>query len=161
MPRQHRLTWTVVMRLAVVVAVVSSLVVLGGGSALWLVEGERPGSTLRSWGDALWWSLTTMTTVGYGDHVPVTTTGRLIAAAVMVVGVAVIGAVAAIVALAVALRVAHEEEQAFEAEAETLEQRLEVRLDRIERRLAELTAHLQAGSPASDEDPVRRGQDEQ
>ena len=161
MPRQQRLTWTVVMRLAVVVAVVSSLVVLGGGSALWLVEGERPGSTLRSWGDALWWSLTTMTTVGYGDHVPVTTTGRLIAAAVMVVGVAVIGAVAAIVALAVALRVAHEEEQAFEAEAETLEQRLEVRLDRIERQLAGLDARLEAWSQASADDAVRRGRDEQ
>jgi voltage-gated potassium channel len=62
-----------------------------------------------------------MTTVGYGDHVPVTTSGRLIGAAVMVVGVAVIGAVAAIVALAVALHVALQEEQAFQAEAATLE----------------------------------------
>jgi len=97
-----------------------------------LVEGERPDSTIRSWGDALWWSLTTLTTVGYGDHVPVTTTGRLIAAGVMVAGVAVIGAVAAVVALVVALRVAREEELAFEAAAETLEQRLDVRLARIE-----------------------------
>ena len=133
-----------VLRLALIVAGVSSLVVLAGGSALWLIEGEQPDSTLRSWGDALWWSLTTMTTVGYGDHVPVTTTGRLIAAGVMVVGVAVIGAVAAIVALAVAHRVAQEEELAFEAEAETLEQRLEVRLDRIEAQLAGLDARLQA-----------------
>ena len=162
MPRQQRVTRTVVLRLAVIVAGVSSLVVLGGGSALWLVEGERPDSTLRSWGDALWWSLTTMTTVGYGDHVPVTTTGRLIAAGVMVVGVAVIGAVAAIVALAVALRVAHEEELAFEAEAETLEQRLEVRLARIEAQLAGLDARLQAWSPpASVDDAVRGGRDEQ
>ena len=161
MPRQQRVTRNVVLRLAVIVAGVSSLVVLGGGSALWLVEGERPDSTLRSWGDALWWSLTTMTTVGYGDHVPVTTTGRLIAAGVMVVGVAVIGAVAAIVALAVALRVAHEEELAFEAEAETLEQRLEVRLARIEAQLAGLDARLQAWSPASVDDAVRGGRDDQ
>ena len=162
MPRQQRVTWTVVLRLAVVVAGASSLVVLGGGTALWLVEGERPDSTLRSWGDALWWSLTTLTTVGYGDHVPVTTTGRLIAAGVMVVGVAVIGAVAAIVALAVALRVALQEELAFEAEAETLEQRLEVRLARIEAQLAGLDARLQAWSPpASVDDAVRGGPDEQ
>ena len=63
MPRQQLGTWGV-LRLAVLVTSVSSLVVLGGGSALWLVEGERPDSTLRSWGDALWWSLTTVTTVG-------------------------------------------------------------------------------------------------
>jgi hypothetical protein len=67
MPRKQRLTWTVVLRLAVVVTGFASLVVLGGGTGLWLVEGERPDSTIRSWGDALWWSLTTLTTVGYGD----------------------------------------------------------------------------------------------
>jgi voltage-gated potassium channel Kch len=148
MPRQQRLTWTVVLRLAVVVTWVSILVVLGGGSALWLVERMRPHSTVHSWGDALWWSLSTLTTVGYGDHVPVTTPGRLIPAGVMVVGVAVIGAVAAIVALAVALRIAFQEERAFEAEAETLEQRLEVRLARIEEKLAGLDARLQTRSPA-------------
>jgi voltage-gated potassium channel Kch len=160
MPGQQRVPWTVVLRLAVVLMGVSSLIVLGSGSALWLVEGERPDSTLRSWGDALWWSLTTMTTVGYGDHVPVTTTGRLIAAGVMVVGVAVIGAVAAIVALAVARRVALEEERVLEAEAGTLEQRLEVRLDRIEAQLAGLEARLQAWPRTSVDDATRSGRDE-
>ena len=144
-----QITWAVVIRLAVIVTAVSGLVVLAGGSALWFVERERPGSTMDSWGDALWWSLTTMTTVGYGDHVPVTTTGRLIAAGVMVAGVAIIGAVAAVVALAVARRVAREEERAIEAEAEILEQRLEVRLAQIEARLAGLEALLRAWSPTA------------
>ena len=144
---RSRITWAVVVRLAVVVTAASGLVVLAGGTAVWLVERGRPDSTMNSWGDALWWSVTTMTTVGYGDHVPVTTTGRLIGASVMVAGVAIIGAVAAVVALAVARRVALEEEQALEVEAETLEQRLEVRLARIEARLAGLDALLRAVSP--------------
>jgi hypothetical protein len=102
MPRRLRASWTLVLRLTVGLTCIAGFVVLASGTALWLVERDRPNSTVRSWGDALWWSLSTMTTVAYGDHVPVTTTGRLIAAAVMVVGVAVIGGVAAIVALGVA-----------------------------------------------------------
>ena len=161
MPRRQRSTWIVVLRLAVVVTGFASLVVLVGGTALWLVEGERPDSTIRSWGDALWLSLATMTTVGYGDHVPVTATGRLIAAGVMVAGVAVIGAVAAIVALVVALRVARDEELAFEAAAEILEQRLDVRLAQIEAQLAGLDARLQAWSTVFVDDAVRSGRDDQ
>ena len=154
-----QIAWAVVGRLAVIVTAVSGLVVLGG-TALWFIERERPGSTMDSWGDALWWSLTTMTTVGYGDHVPVTTTGRLIAAGVMLAGVAIIGAVAAVVALAVARRVAREEERAIEAEAETLEQRLELRLAQIEARLAGLEALLRAWSPTASGDDTSGQRDE-
>jgi hypothetical protein len=50
MPRKQRLSWTVVLRLAVVVTGLASLVVLGGGTGLWVVEGERPDSTLSALG---------------------------------------------------------------------------------------------------------------
>jgi voltage-gated potassium channel len=145
--QRKRVLWTVVLRLAVVVTAISTLVVVLGATGIWLIEGHRPDATFRSWGDALWWSLATLTTVGYGDHVPVTTAGRLVAAVVMVVGVAVIGAVAAMVALAVTLRVAQEEERVLEAEAESLEQRLERRLDRIEAQLTRMDDHLRSVSP--------------
>ncbi len=161
MPRKQRLTWTVVLRLALVVTGFASLVVLGGGTALLLVEGERPDSTVRSWGDALWWSLTTVTTTGYGDHVPVTTTGRLIGAGVMVSGVAVIGAVAAIVALAVTLRVVRDEEVAFEAAATSLEQRLDVHLAAIAVQLEVLDARLREWSPVSVDEARRSDRDDQ
>ena len=48
MARKQRLTWTVVLRLAVVVTGFAGFVVVGGGVALWLVEGEQPDGTIRS-----------------------------------------------------------------------------------------------------------------
>jgi voltage-gated potassium channel Kch len=133
-----------VIRTGVVVSAVSGAAVLVGGSATWLLERHAPNSTFGSWGDSLWWALTTLTTVGYGDHVPVTTAGRLVAAAVMIAGVAVLGGVAAGVALIVARAVALAEEQVLEAEAESLEQRLESRLDALDARLARIQEQLQA-----------------
>jgi voltage-gated potassium channel len=64
-----------------------------------MVEAERhaPGATIKSGGDALWWALTTVTTVGYGDTYPVTTEGRIIAAGLMLVGIALFGSISAIV----------------------------------------------------------------
>ena len=100
MPRKQRLTWTVVLWLAVLVTGFASLVVLGGGTALWLVEGERPDSTISSWGDALWWSLTTLTTVGYGDVYPVTLAGRMLGGLTALAGIGLIAMPTGILAAA-------------------------------------------------------------
>jgi voltage-gated potassium channel len=64
-----------------------------------IVEAERGavGAKIHSGGDALWWALTTVTTVGYGDTYPVTTEGRIIAAGLMFVGIALFGSISAIV----------------------------------------------------------------
>lgn len=68
-------------------------------STMLIVEVERsaPDATIRSGGDALWWALTTVTTVGYGDTYPVTGEGRLIASVLMLVGIALFGSMSAIV----------------------------------------------------------------
>lgn len=136
MHRRLSVTLTSVLQLALATAAVSASVVLLGGTAVWRLEGDRPGSTFRSWGDGIWWALTTMTTVGYGDHVPETTSGRVVAALIMIMGVAVLGAVAAVVALIFASSVARREERILEAEGRTLEARLEARLDTVDARLA-------------------------
>ena len=48
-----------------------------------------------TFGDSLWWSVVTMTTVAYGDMVPVTAAGRLVGVVTMLAGLAVLGALAA------------------------------------------------------------------
>jgi voltage-gated potassium channel len=59
------------------------------------VEGESPDSTITSFSDALWWSVVTITTVGYGDMTPLTPAGRAIAFVLMVVGVGLFGGLTA------------------------------------------------------------------
>jgi voltage-gated potassium channel len=50
-----------------------------------------PQANIRSAGDALWWALCTISTVGYGDFYPVTWEGRIVAAILMTTGVGMIG----------------------------------------------------------------------
>ena len=52
------------------------------------VESLSPDANILTANDAVWWSLVTMATVGYGDFYPVTLAGRLVALVVMVIGVA-------------------------------------------------------------------------
>ncbi|NNG20510.1 two pore domain potassium channel family protein [Naumannella sp. ID2617S] len=77
-----------------------STTLLGFCAALAVLDAERPTpeANITNLSDALWWTLTTMTTVGYGDHYPITTTGRLVAAALMVGGIAILGTVTATIA---------------------------------------------------------------
>ena len=77
-----------------------SVSLLGFVAALGVFEAERdaPEASITTFGDALWWVLTTITTVGYGDLYPVTTEGRLVAAGLMVAGIAVLGTVTAAIA---------------------------------------------------------------
>ncbi len=70
------------------------------------------GGNIRTPGDALWWALTTVTTVGYGDRYPVTTEGRVVAAMLMIVGVGLFGTFTAFVSrLFIASEVRDENEE--------------------------------------------------
>jgi voltage-gated potassium channel len=57
-----------------------------------------PGSNIKTAGDAVWWSMTTVTTVGYGDRYPVTTAGRVIAMGLMIGGMGLFGTLSGIIA---------------------------------------------------------------
>ncbi|MCL0100628.1 ion transporter [Peptococcaceae bacterium] len=52
---------------------------------------ERDTGNIKNFGDALWWSVVTITTVGYGDISPVTTYGRILAAFLMITGIGFLG----------------------------------------------------------------------
>ncbi|WP_079165787.1 potassium channel family protein [Streptomyces sp. NRRL S-31] len=69
-----------------------------GSLAVLSVEREAPHGNIRTLGDAVWWSFTTMTTVGYGDHAPTTGLGRMIAVGLMLSGIALLGVVTANIA---------------------------------------------------------------
>ncbi len=97
------------------------------------VERESPEGNIRTYGDAIWWVMTTLSTVGYGDHYPVTTEGRCIAVALMVVGVALLGVVTASLAtwLIEQVREIEEESDALQRQ-DILALREELRLLRSE-----------------------------
>jgi voltage-gated potassium channel len=79
-------------RLGRVALVAGGVVVIG---SLVAYHAEHPvNPEFATVGDALWWGIVTLTTVGYGDIVPKTTTGRWVAVVIMITGIAVLGLLA-------------------------------------------------------------------
>src|SRR5215207_8332089 len=72
---------------------------------------EGSGGTINGFGDALWWVITTITTVGYGDTYPITPAGRVVGALVMLVGIVLFGVLTAGVAAYFVERVEEEEDR--------------------------------------------------
>ena len=89
-------------------------------------------------GSGLWWAVQTTTTVGYGDNVPTTVAGRLLAAFVMLVGIGFLTVITAAITSAFISRSNLEQKRA-EAAPPTAEQlrQLDKRLERIEAALTE------------------------
>jgi voltage-gated potassium channel len=71
-----------------------TVLVIGFGVLMWLVDRED----FPTLGVAIWWAVSTVTTVGYGDVVPEETTGRFVAAGLMIIGFASLSLLTGIVA---------------------------------------------------------------
>jgi voltage-gated potassium channel len=111
------------------------VLVYAGSLAILQAERYQPGAKITSFGDAVWWAVTTVTTVGYGDLAPVTTMGRVVAVALMIGGITLVGTVTATLASWIVQRVAEEDtanEAATRAQIEELREEI--------RRLSNLVA---------------------
>jgi voltage-gated potassium channel len=78
-------------RLALYVVATTVLLVVVAGLAVLDAERGHPDSTISTYPEALWWGVVTVTTVGYGDYSPVTVEGQLVALALMIGGIGLIG----------------------------------------------------------------------
>jgi voltage-gated potassium channel len=72
---------------AIVPAIVVILIVIFGGIGVYLAEHNHPGANITNLGDAFWWAIVTITTVGYGEYFPLTLVGRMIGVLVMLSGI--------------------------------------------------------------------------
>jgi voltage-gated potassium channel len=89
---------------------------------------------IGTFSDALWWAISTVTTVGYGDVIPESAAGRLVATGLMLTG---LGLIPLITSVVVSILVSQRSREAREEELRDLNQILD-RLDAIDRRLAAL-----------------------
>jgi voltage-gated potassium channel len=118
-------------RAAVIIAGYTALVTFAGALVGWLADRKD----FESFGDALWWALQTVTTVGYGDVVPSSGTGRVIGAFVMISGIAFLTVITAAVTAALIEAARRRQPPSDREQLAELMQEMSERLAAIEARL--------------------------
>ena len=113
-----------VRRAALAIAISTIIITIAGGVGIWALD-HKEYPTI---GEGMWWSVQTITTVGYGDNVPSRTEGRLIASAIMIAGIGLLSVVTATVTAAFV-------EGARSRLGRGRDQEILDRLDQIEKRL--------------------------
>ncbi len=117
------------------------VVVVAAGALMRLLDGEEYPSI----GLGVWWALQTVTTVGYGDAVPTNVVGRILAAVVMLEGIAFVAIVTAAVTSTFVARATLEQEAKEDLSDREL---IEARLDALDQKLDTLAAMLRGSSDA-------------
>jgi voltage-gated potassium channel len=110
---------TVFRAIATIVAIAMTIVLVAGLLAR-LVEPE----TFHTIGLSYWWAITTLTTVGYGDVVPVTTGGRTVGAVLMLTGLALIPTTTSVVVSLLINKLGRAQRDEQEARLRRIEERL-------------------------------------
>lgn len=138
-----------------VVALVVAIMLAAAGLEV-AFEAHARGSTIHNYPDALWWSVVTVTSVGYGDESPVTTPGRAVAVVLMITGIALFGVVAASIASYFVEQDSDRRVEARMDEILTVLHRVEARLDAIEGQPVRGLGPLPAPVPAPAESDAPR-----
>lgn len=129
----------------VAVGLLSLIAVLFATIAVFELERDHPGSNIHSGGDSLWWAFATITTIGYGDHFPVSAGGRVVAVVLVVFGLSFFGTFTAYVA-------------SYFLEKAQLKEESEIHhLIREVRLLREKIEALEAGGPRPNAPPAAPG----
>ena len=120
-------------------------IVLIGGVFVWVFDAKD----FPELGDALWYTLQTVTTVGYGDKVPTQGTGRVVGALVMVVAVALIAILTASITSTFVEAAQRRHRAGLEAQDQDSAEALRRQLDEVLARLAAIEAMLKAQGPGA------------
>ncbi len=121
---------------AVVIASVSTVMTVGSGLLMTVIDHKN----FTSLGQGLWWAVQTVTTVGYGDHVPSNAAGQIVAAAVMLIGIGFLTVITAAITSSFVTRTREEQHKRSGGAGPATEQHVDginERLDRIEAALRE------------------------
>jgi len=126
---------------ASVIVTATAVVVVGGGVLIRVLDhSEYPSVWV-----GMWWAIQTVTTVGYGDVTPAHWSGRIVAAFVMLEGIAFLAIITAAVTSTFVVRAERERAIADGAEEVALEERLDARFDELAQRFDQLESRLGKG----------------
>jgi len=117
----------------VLILVAMAVVVLAGTFVMYSIESRAPNAHIKTFLDALWWCIATVTTVGYGDIIPVTNVGRVVALIYMFFGIAMISLVLSIISNRFRKRIEKDESEDQEKEMLYLKDLVVSKLAEIER----------------------------
>jgi voltage-gated potassium channel len=126
-------------RLAAGVIVAATVVIVVISGVLMRVFDQQEYSSV---GEGMWWALQTVTTVGYGDVTPKEPAGRIIAAFVMLEGIALLSITVAAITSTFVARAQREHDAADAADENQAAARIEARLDDLADRLGRLESML-------------------
>ena len=119
--------------------IASGLVILVGTIVMYNIESQVPNSKIKTLLDALWWCVSAVTTVGYGDIVPVSVIGRIVAIFYMFFGISMIAILLSVITTTFyKKRFEKEERERREHELNNLKNELMQRLSDIEEKQAKM-----------------------